>query len=76
VVEQGASIAKFQQSYASYWCLLTNRKNTKEEIYAAYQQRNTAEIFYDTLKNDLNGDRIADHTCNPMKVKCLFCLLL
>lgn len=61
VVERGASIAQFQQSYAGYWCLLTNRKRPKEEIYAAYQQRNTAEIFYDTFKNDLNGDRITDH---------------
>ena len=26
-----------------------------------YQQRKTAEIFYDTFKNDLNGDRITDH---------------
>ena len=42
VLERGASIAKFQQSYAGYWCLLTNRKRPKEEIYAAYQQRNTA----------------------------------
>ncbi|MBK5263256.1 MAG: hypothetical protein JJE17_11930 [Peptostreptococcaceae bacterium] len=25
------------------------------------QQRNSAEIFYDTFKNDLNGDRITDH---------------
>ncbi|MDY0371161.1 MAG: transposase [Sphaerochaetaceae bacterium] len=61
VLERGASIAQFQQSYAGYWCLLTNRKRPKEEIYAAYQQRNTAEIFYDTFKNDLQGNRITDH---------------
>ena len=61
IFERGSMIAEFQKSYAGYWCLLTNRKRSKEEIYAAYQQRNSAEIFYDTFKNDLNGDRITDH---------------
>lgn len=56
VVELGASIAQFQQSYSGNWCLLTNRKRPKEEIYIAYQQRNTVELFYNTFKNDLNGD--------------------
>jgi len=59
--EKSSCIAEFQRNYAGYWCLLSNRKKPKEEIYMAYQQRNTAEIFYDTFKNDLNGDRITDH---------------
>ncbi|MBK5263257.1 MAG: hypothetical protein JJE17_11935 [Peptostreptococcaceae bacterium] len=35
VQEQGSIIAEFQKSYAGYWCLLTNRKRTKEDVYAA-----------------------------------------
>ena len=61
VMERGASIAEFQKKYSGYWCLLTNRKRAKEEIYAAYQQRNTVEIFYNIFKNDLNGDCVTDH---------------
>ena len=61
VIQKTGYMAEFQQKYAGYWCLLTNRKKPKEEIYTAYQQRNTAEIFYDSFKNDLNGDRITDH---------------
>jgi len=55
-------MAEFQQKHAGYWCLITNRKRSKEAIYTACQQRNTAEIFYDSFKNDLNGDRITDHS--------------
>jgi len=61
VTERINYTSEYQINYAGYWCLLTNRKKQKEEIYSAYQQRNTAEIFYDTFKNDLNGDRITDH---------------
>ncbi len=61
VTEKISYASEFQKNYAGYWCLLTNRKKPKDEIYSAYQQRNTAEIFYDTFKNDLNGDRITDH---------------
>lgn len=62
VTQHTGYMAEFQQKYAGYWCLITNRKKPKEEIYTAYQQRNTAEIFYDSFKNDLNGDRITDHS--------------
>lgn len=61
VLERGASIAEFQKRYSGYWCLLTNRKRSKEEIYEAYKQRNSVEIFYDVFKNDLNGDRVTMH---------------
>ena len=61
VLEKGSIIAEFQKKYSGYWCLLTNRKRPKEEIYGAYQHRNNAEIFYNTFKNDLNGDRITVH---------------
>jgi len=62
VIQKTGYMAEFQQKYAGYWCLITNRKKSKEEIYSAYQQRNTAEIFYDSFKNDLKGDRITDHS--------------
>ncbi len=61
ITEKICCISKFQKSYAGYWCLLTNRKKPKEEIYAAYRQKNTAKIFSDTFKNDLNGERPTDH---------------
>jgi len=61
VLEKGSIISEFQKKYSGYWCLLTNRKRSKEEIYGAYQHRNNAEIFYNTFKNDLNGDRITVH---------------
>ena len=54
-------MAEFQQMYEGYWCLLIKSKKPKEEIYSTYRQHNTAEIFYDSFKNDLNGDRITDH---------------
>ena len=38
-----------------------NEKRERAEIYEAYSQRNTAEIFYDMVKNDLNGDRVRSH---------------
>lgn len=69
VLEKGASIAEFQKRYSGYWCLLTNRKRSKEEIYAAYQQRNDSEIFYNTYKNDLNGDRITTHNIESFEGK-------
>lgn len=62
VIQHTAYMAEFQKKYAGYWCLFTNRKTPKEEVYTAYQQRNTAEIFYDSFKNDLQGDRVTDHT--------------
>mgnify|MGYP003852239661 CR=1 FL=1 len=62
VMQNTAYMAEFQKKYAGYWCLFTNRKTPKEEVYSAYQQRNTAEIFYDSFKNDLQGDRVTDHT--------------
>jgi hypothetical protein len=62
IIQHTAYMAEFQKKYAGYWCLFTNRKTSKEEIYTAYQQRNTAEIFYDSFKNDLQGDRVTDHT--------------
>jgi hypothetical protein len=35
-------MAEFQQKYAGCWCLIPNGKKPKEEIYTAYQQRNTS----------------------------------
>ena len=76
VVKQNTGyMAEFQKKYAGYWCLLTNRKKPKEEIYRAYQQRNTAEIFYDSFKNDLQGDRITDHSLQTYEGK-LFVLFV
>lgn len=62
VIERVGAVAEFQKSYSGYWCLLTNRKKPREEVLRAYGQRNTIEVFYDTLKHDLNGDRITCHT--------------
>ncbi len=62
VTEKIESVAEFQKKYSGYWCLLTNRKRPKEEILNAYSQRNTIEVFYDTLKHELNGNRVRNHS--------------
>jgi transposase len=62
VTEKIEAVADFQKKYSGYWCLLTNRKRPREEILNAYSQRNTIEVFYDTLKHELNGNRIRSHT--------------
>ncbi len=69
VLEKGPIIAEFQKKYAGYWCLLTNRKRSRAEIYVAYQQRNSSEIFYDIFKNDLDGDRITVHKAESFEGK-------
>jgi transposase len=62
VTEKIEAVADFQKKYSGYWCLLTNRKRPKEEILNAYSQRNTIEVFYDTLKHELNGNRVRNHS--------------
>jgi len=62
VIEKIPMTEDIKNSYAGYWCLLSNEKRPCIEIYNAYKGRNTAEIFYDTIKNDLNGDRVRSHS--------------
>jgi hypothetical protein len=61
IIEKVSLEEEFNKKYAGYWCLLSNEKRERSEIYEAYSQRNTAEIFYDMVKNDLNGDRVRSH---------------
>ena len=61
VTEKFSLEEEFNKKYAGYWCLLSNEKRDRSEIYHAYSQRNTAELFYDILKNDLNGDMVRSH---------------
>ena len=61
IIEKVSLEEEFNKQYAGYWCLLSNEKRERAEIYEAYSQRNTAEIFYDMVKNDLNGDRVRSH---------------
>ncbi len=69
VLEKTQSIAEFQKSYAGYWCLLTNQKKDRAEIYQAYQGRNVSEMFFDDTKNELNGDSITCKTLAAYKGK-------
>jgi transposase len=55
------SLEDINKKYSGYWCLLSNEKRERSEIYEAYSQRNTAEIFYDMVKNDLNVERLRSH---------------
>jgi transposase len=61
IIEKVSLEEEFNKKYAGYWCLLSNEKKERSEIYETYSQRNTAEIFYDMVKNDLNGDRVRSH---------------
>ena len=69
VTEKVSLEEEFNKKYSGYWCLLSNEKRERSEIYEAYSQRNTAEIFYDMVKNDLNGDRVRSHNNNTFEGK-------
>ena len=61
-----AEIQKRRKKYSGFFCILSNKIKTAEEVLSVYRNKDVVENCFDDLKNHLDMKRLRVHTAAAM----------
>jgi transposase len=61
-----AEIQKRRKKYSGFFCILSNKIKTTEEVLSVYRNKDVVENCFDDLKNHLDMKRLRVHTAAAM----------
>ncbi len=56
----------FDEHFFGYWCIYTNAEKDAKAALACYRERNSIEVLFDDLKNQLDCERLRVHSSTAM----------